>query len=55
LYAVYITYGNEDAYGFLNPSYINPTGTKANETQSYITNTLEKERKLIYLYPYINE
>jgi len=42
-------------YGFLDPAYTNPTGTKANETQSYITNTLEKEGKEIYLCPYINE
>ena len=36
-------------YGFLDPAYTNPTRAKASETQSYITNTLEKEgKKIIY-------
>jgi len=42
-------------YGFLDPAYTNPTRAKANETQSYITNTLEKMGKEIYLCPYISE
>jgi len=53
LHGVSINDGNEDVYGFLDPSYINPTRTKKSETQSYITNTLEKEGKQIYLCPYI--
>ena len=55
MHGVSINDGNENVYGFLDPSYTNPTGTKKCETQSYITNTLEKEGKQIYLYPYINE
>jgi len=55
LHGVFITEGNEDVYGFLDPSYTNPSGTKKTKTQSYITNTLEKEGKQIYLCPYINE
>jgi len=42
--------GKENVYGFLNTAYTNATRTKA-----YITNTLEKEGKEIYLCPYINE
>ena len=49
MHEVSITDGNEDVYGFLDPSYTNPTGIKKIETQSYITNTLEKEGKQIYL------
>jgi len=55
LNAVSITEGKENVYGFLDLTYTNPTGTKANEIQSYITNTLEKEGKEIYLCPYIKE
>ena len=49
MHGVSITDGNEDVYGFLDPSYTNPTRIKKIETQSYITNTLEKEGKQIYL------
>jgi len=52
LHGVYPTKEKKNVYGFLDPAYTNPTGTKINETQSYITNTLEKQ---IYLCPYINE
>jgi len=47
--------GKENVYGFFDPAYTNPIETKANETQSYITNTLEKKGKEIYLCLYINE
>ena len=52
---VSITEGKENVYGFLNPAYTNSTGAKTNEIQSYITNTLEKEGKEIYLCPYIHK
>jgi len=55
LNGVSISEGKKNVYGFLDPAYTNPTGAKANENQSYITNTLKKERKEIYLCPYINE
>jgi len=45
LHGVFIIDENEDVYGFLNPSYINSTGTKKCEIQSYITNTLKKKKK----------
>jgi len=45
LNGVSIIEGKEDVYGFLDLSYTSPTGTKKNETQSHITNTLEKEGK----------
>jgi len=54
LHGVYLTEEKENVYGFLYLAYTNPNGAKANETQSYNTNTLEKEGE-IYLYPYINE
>jgi len=49
LHGVSITGGNEDVYRFLDPSYINPSGTKKTKTQSYITNTLEKEGKNLFM------
>ena len=49
MHEVSINDGNEDVYGFLDPSYTNPTGTKKSETQSYITNTLEKDG-IFYIY-----
>ena len=49
MHGVSISDRNEDVYGFLDPSYTNPTGTKKTETQSYITNTPKKrENKFIY-------
>jgi len=42
-------------YEFLDLAYTNPVGPRSYETQTYITNTLEKEGKQIYLYSYINE
>jgi len=35
-------------YGFLDPACTNPTGAKANETQSYITTWKKREKKFIY-------
>ena len=55
MHGVCLTEEKENVYGFLDPAYTNPTIAKATETQSYITNTLEKDGKQIYLCPYINE
>jgi len=55
LHGLCLTKEKENVYGFIDPAYTNPTGAKAIETQSYITNTLEKEGKQIYLCPFINE
>jgi len=55
LHGVSLTEEKENVYGFLDPTYTNPTGAKVNETQSYMTNTMEKEGKQIYLCSYINE
>jgi len=43
--------GRKNVYGFLDLAYANPIGTKANETQSYITNTLEKKGKINLFMP----
>jgi len=51
LNGVCLTEGKENVYGFLDLAYTNPTGKKVNETQSYITNTLEKEGKEFFFMP----
>ena len=55
MHGVCLTVGKENVYEFLDPAYTNLVGPKSSETQAYITNTLEKEEKQIYLCPYIND
>jgi len=55
LHGVCLTEEKENLYGFLDLAYTNPVGPRSYETQAYITNTLEKQGKEIYLCPYINE
>jgi len=45
LHGVCLNEEKENVYRFLDPAYTNPTGAKATETQSYITNTLKKRGK----------
>jgi len=49
LHGVCLTEQKENVYGFLDPAYTNPTRAKATETQSYITNTLKKEGKKLFM------
>jgi len=49
LHGVCLTEEKENVYGFLDPAYTNPTAAKATETQSYITNTLEKREKNLFM------
>jgi len=49
LHGVYLIEEKEKVYGFLDPAYTNPVEPRSYETQAYITNTLEKEGKNLFM------